>query len=242
MNAAVGDQKAKRTPLKSLADLIVIAAYLVVVPQLAEAAFVEAGLPTTGLTRILATGVIFAGLVAVVVVLLALRGETLRDIGLQSPRNLAGAAALGVAVAALTFAGLEALQRLGVMGETRLGDMASELKGDLPLAFARAGLGLIVVGFVEELLFRGFVLDRLAKAFGSGVLALGGALAGQAALFALAHAYQGVEGMLFTGAVGLLFGIAFVAAGRNLWPVIIAHGVFDAARAMHLYLVLTAAR
>ncbi len=229
------------TPLKSLADIAVVAAYLIFVPPLAETMLVAAGLPLTGLPRIAATAVLFAGLIATAVALLALRHETVRDIGLKRPASMRSAIVLGVAVAALIFVGLQELQRIGVMGETRLGDMATELKGNIALTLARTGLSLIMVGFVEEFVFRGFVLDRIAKAFGTGALALSIAVPGQAVLFGLAHAYQGLEGMLFTGAVGLVLGVVFIAAGRNLWPVIIAHSVFDAARAVHLYYAQTVA-
>jgi CAAX protease family protein len=226
----------RSTPIRSLIEIALLAAYLIVVPQGAEALTVAAGYPLTGFTRIVVTAVLFAGLALIATALLASRGEGVRDIGLRRPTNTIVAVVLGLAVAALTFVALRELQHQGIMGETRLGDMATELKDNLPLALARAGFSLIVVGFVEEFVFRGFVFDRLAKAFGAGALAWTLALLGQAALFGLAHAYQGAEGMLFTGAVGFVFGAVFLLAGRNLWPVIVAHAAFDAARSVHLYL------
>ena len=50
---------------------------------------------------------------------------------------------------------------------------------------------------------------------------------GQAAIFALAHAYQGVTGVLMVFTVALIFGAIFYRCGRNLWPVIVAHGLVD---------------
>lgn len=226
-------------PLRSIADIAIVAVYIVVVPPLLETTMANVGYGTTGVTRIVATGGIFLGLVALVAVLSALRGESLSDLGLRAPQSISRTTVLGIAIAALIFAALNELQRAGVMGETRLGDMASELKGDLLLTLARILLSITVVGFTEELLFRGFVLDRVERAFGGGHLALAAAIPTQAALFGLSHAYQGLEGILFTGGVGFVFGVAYVAVGRNLWPVIIAHGVFDAARAAYLYHLLT---
>ena len=49
----------------------------------------------------------------------------------------------------------------------------------------------------------------------------------QAVIFGLAHAYQGPVGVIKTGAIGLVFGLAYLAVGRNLWPLIIAHGLID---------------
>jgi membrane protease YdiL (CAAX protease family) len=192
------------------------------------------------MTRILATCVIFLGLAAVVVLLLALRGESVRDIGLRSPANTPTALLFGATLAVLLFATLEELKRAGVMTENRLGDMASELRGDATLTLARMGLSILIVGFVEEFVFRGFIMDRIAKALGGGALALAAAVLGQALLFGLAHAYQGVEGMVFTGAVGIALALLVISVGRNLWPAIFAHGIFDAARAAYLYTALTA--
>ena len=48
-----------------------------------------------------------------------------------------------------------------------------------------------------------------------------------AIIFGLAHSYQGAAGILKTGAIGLVFGLAYLAVGRNLWPLILAHGLID---------------
>lgn len=231
---------ARATPVRSLLEIAILAIYLIALPPLLEAALADAGYATTGMTRILATGVIFLGLAVVVVLLLAMRGESVRDIGLRPPTSTPTALLLGAALAMLLFAALEELKRAGVMTENRLGDMASELKGDATLTLARMSLSILVVGFVEEFVFRGFIMDRIAKALGGGPLALTAAVLGQAVLFGLAHAYQGVEGMVFTGAVGLVLACLVISVGRNLWPAIFAHGIFDAARAAYLYTTLTA--
>jgi membrane protease YdiL (CAAX protease family) len=49
----------------------------------------------------------------------------------------------------------------------------------------------------------------------------------QAILFGLAHFYQGPAGMILVFLVGLVMGALFIAARRNLWVVILAHGFFD---------------
>ncbi len=51
-----------------------------------------------------------------------------------------------------------------------------------------------------------------------------------------AHAYQGPTGILLTATLGLAFGIAYVASGRNLWFNIIVHGTYDT---LSLALVVT---
>ncbi len=214
-------------------------AYVILFPPALESWFVQLGLPTAGLTRILATGALFLGIVAIVFLLLLTRGETFRDIGLKRPANVWGTLLMGLAIAAVMFAVHEFLVRQGIISTTRLGDMASELKDDAGLALARIGLSVLVVGFVEELLFRGFILDRVATAFAGSGAAFIIAIVAQAVLFGLSHAYQNVEGMIFTGCVGLAFDLIFVLSGRNLWPLIIGHSVFDGMRAAYIYMSLT---
>lgn len=81
--------------------------------------------------------------------------------------------------------------------------------------------------FGEELLSRGFVLDRLWTAGGRGRTALVFAMALQAVIFGLLHAVQGPTGIVLTAWVGLVFAGVWLASGRNLWAPILAHGMTD---------------
>jgi uncharacterized protein len=115
--------------------------------------------------------------------------------------------------------------------------MFADLRGNLPLYLVT----LIAVGwgpaaFGEELVFRGFVFRRLNDAFGSTRLGIICALALQAGLFALGHLYLGPRGVLDAGLVGLVSGAAYLANGRDLWPLIIAHGLIDTMGLTLLYL------
>jgi hypothetical protein len=53
--------------------------------------------------------------------------------------------------------------------------------------------------------------------------------------FSLAHAYQNPLGIAITGTLGVLMGLMVLASGRNLWAVIIGHGLFDASRFVLFY-------
>ena len=50
-------------------------------------------------------------------------------------------------------------------------------------------------------------------------------------LFASYHVYQGLDGLIHAGAVGLAYGTAFCIQ-RRLWPVCIAHAIADVLAAM----------
>ena len=112
----------------------------------------------------------------------------------------------------------------------------AELKGNLPLFLMIIPSVWLFAAFGEEFLFRGYLLTRLAQIFGETRPAWVLAIVGQAAAFALAHWYQGPVGMfpIFVGA--LVAGTVSVAWGRNLWPVIVAHGLVDTLGFTLLYL------
>ncbi len=58
----------------------------------------------------------------------------------------------------------------------------------------------------------------------------------QAALFATLHLYQGTFGFVTAGLFALLFGVAYLATGRNLWPLIVAHGTWNSIGIKNVYL------
>ena len=84
-------------------------------------------------------------------------------------------------------------------------------------------------------MFRGFLMQGLAMFFGASRGAWIAACVVQGALFGAAHAYQNPLGIAITGTLGVLMGLLVLASGRNLWPVIIGHGLFDASRFVLFY-------
>lgn len=81
--------------------------------------------------------------------------------------------------------------------------------------------------FGEELLFRGFLLTRLNTLLGPHPIAMATAVLLQAALFAAGHAYLGIRGTMSAGVVALVFGAVYFLNGRQLLPLVLAHGLID---------------
>lgn len=176
----------------------------------------------------------------VVLVLLqqGLKPATFQALGLGRPRHwwttplwaLAIIVAVFLAVA-LIARPLAAALELPAKDLSRLGDLAGnpqQLALMLAIAWTTAAIG-------EEILFRGYLIPRLERLFGGGGLALSIAVVAQAGLFALAHSAQGPQGAIQAGLVALTFGIAFVATKRNLWALILAHGLIDTISMTALY-------
>ncbi len=102
------------------------------------------------------------------------------------------------------------------------------LTGNLPSLLINIVLMWITAGFLEEFIWRGYLMERLSDLFGSQTkLTWVIVLVVSAIIFGAGHGYQGMMGMLKTGAVGFVFGLAYLAVGRNLWPLVFAHALID---------------
>lgn len=172
--------------------------------------------------------VALTGLVALGLVAVALRHEAdmRRVLGLEPMRvsaaigwGLAGVVAAYVADS-LAVAAYMAIARADLDAELSAKARWTTQLGGIPLA-AIVPLS-VFVGIYEEIVFRGFLLDRLRLLSGSSTLAV----LGSSILFALGHLYQGSLGLVQTGMVGLVLGALAVARG-SIWPCIVAHVTID---------------
>lgn len=111
----------------------------------------------------------------------------------------------------------------------------SKLPGNLALFCGALLLVWVQAAFGEELVFRGFLLTRLELLFGDGAAATAFAVFGQALLFGIAHWYLGPRGTTTAALIGLVLGIAYLCDGRNLVPLIIAHGLIDSLSLVAIY-------
>lgn len=84
----------------------------------------------------------------------------------------------------------------------------------------------LAAGFGEELLYRGFLMDRLMRLRGMRGRKWPAAII-QAALFGLPHFYQGWGGVMVTATIGLFLAWLRFANRGNLWACILAHAAVD---------------
>jgi hypothetical protein len=97
-----------------------------------------------------------------------------------------------------------------------------------PAALPGAILTMIVVaGWGEETVFRGYMFERLSKLLGPGVWARTSIVLITSVLFGLLHYFvQGVPGVEQAMITGLTFGTIFAFTGSILMPMV-AHAAFD---------------
>jgi len=110
------------------------------------------------------------------------------------------------------------------------------LLGNLPAAMTLVAGAWLSAAVGEELVFRAFLMHQLLALFAlvpgrMYFVSLTGGL-----VFGLMHANQGLSGIVVTGLVGALFGFAYLRSGRNLWSLVLAHGLIDTWGVMTLYL------
>ena len=213
-----------------LIDIIVLVAVTFLLDVVAGA-FIRA---PTGLQRELfvfdAIGKML--LVGVAWGLIRLRGETLADIGLKRPASWMRTLMIGIGLAAIIFIAIYVSEKAGFRRDL---SKFKAVQGNLELALFGVFYASIGAGFYEEFMFRGFLMQGLAMLFGGSRGAWIVACILQGVLFGLAHAYQNLLGIAITGTLGVLMGLLVLASGRNLWPVIIGHGLFDASRFVLFY-------
>lgn len=86
----------------------------------------------------------------------------------------------------------------------------------------------VLIAFGEEVVFRGFILNRLLTLTRGLRAAVPIACAVQGIWFGALHASQGLSGMILTGAIGFVFaGFLLTRQRPSLWPLILVHGAVD---------------
>ena len=83
----------------------------------------------------------------------------------------------------------------------------------------------VTAAFGEEVVYRGFLIPRLARLFGDGRYAGAVAVVFGSVGFGFLHLYQGMAGVVMTGWSGIVLGAVYLLAGRNIWAAVFAHGL-----------------
>ena len=155
-------------------------------------------------------------------------------LGFVRPRRwlltLAGGTAFGVA---LKLA-LKAIV-LPLLGVPAINATYHHLVGNTAALPAIVVTILVSAGFGEEVLFRGYLFERLRRLFGPGRAAGAAILLLSSVLFAFAHYHdQGWPGVGQALVTGLVFG-GIYARLNEIWVVMVAHTAFDLAAVAIIY-------
>jgi len=156
-------------------------------------------------------------------------GRSFSNLGMSMPRNIVRTGLLGLA-GALGVLIVSAPIMIGVQQLTGHQPDISALdfvRGSLPGLTLILAITWTTAAFGEEMVFRGFALNRLAESMGSTRASFAVAALIQAVIFGLAHSYQGPVGAFGAGLVGGLIAVLYLVVKRNLWVAILTHGLYD---------------
>ena len=110
------------------------------------------------------------------------------------------------------------------------------MQGNLPmLLLALAGV-YVVSSFGEEVIYRGFLINRIAEMGDGSKTALMIAVVISAIVFGLVHFGWGLFGIVQTTFMGLALAIAYLVVKRKLWVLILAHAYMDTVLLVQVYL------
>ena len=170
---------------------------------------------------------------------LRVRGRRWRDLGLSRYRTWLFTLALGLVAGAIceTFQLLVTQPLLaGWLGKQPDLDDFRILHHNIPMSLVALGLTWSLAAFGEEMVWRGYLMHRIADLFGRTGFAWGVSTFAASAAFGLAHGYQGLTGVLTESFAGLWLALIYLATRRNLAVPIIAHGIQDTIDVVLLYL------
>ena len=195
---------------------------------------------TLGITLALPeNGALGAFAIAIAAVVIGRKQGSVTDVGFKRPdswlRVLGTTLAFGFVYQLLSLVIIEPLlaRVTGAAVDISIFDgVRSNFRGFLVLL----AIGWVVGGFLEELTFRGFVAGRIYWLFGSSTAAAWTGVTIAAIVFGLAHAYQGVSGMILTVLTGFILGVIFIFSRFNLWYAILSHGFMNTAGIVAIYL------
>jgi len=161
------------------------------------------------------------------------RGVRWADLGLRKPENLGktlivtAVTVVAVVISIISFEILKDLLPIELAPDTSSdGSRFGDLEGNFALLLSIIGI-VWLESALEELMDRGFLLNWLERLFARPPMATILAVLIQAILFGFRHSYDLSERSVTVGLIGLILGIAYVACGRRLWPVILAHCVLN---------------
>ena len=170
---------------------------------------------------------IFTPLSALLVLVWAWRSHTpWSEIGYVRPRSWIATLAGGI-VFGITFKLLMKSIVMPLLGADPINQAFHYLAGNRAALPEAIYLMIVVAGFGEETLFRGFLFERFGKLLGSSAWAKSLIVVVISVWFGLAHySVQGLAGAEQATIVGLVFGTMMAVTGR-IYVLMVAHAAFD---------------
>jgi membrane protease YdiL (CAAX protease family) len=168
-----------------------------------------------------------------------LRREGWKDFGLRKPASWKNTIFLAIIVGIVyQFISLYLIEPFlsRLTGELPDVRQFKNVVGNFGLLIFWVAIAWTLAAFGEEMIYRGFFMNRIAHLFKNENTGWMFALLISSILFGGVHLYQGVSGMITVGLFGAAFAVTYYLSGKNLWAPILAHGISDTIGFVMLYL------
>lgn len=219
----------------------------IIVLFVAASAFIIFLIPQAGDNPILKQLVVWMANILMLVIIwtgLKLRGESWKDLGLgiKSLNWKEGMKSflLSLLVFVLALAGfvLGSIVMANITGIPEGANMSGYdyLKDNLGMLLLTLSGVYIVSSFGEEVIYRGFLINRFSELGQNTKMATMVAVILSSVIFGLIHYEWGPMGMVQTGFMGLVLGICYIKLKKRLWILILAHAYMDTILMVQLYL------
>ena len=110
------------------------------------------------------------------------------------------------------------------------------VKGNVMGLIGMLALGWFVGGLFEEFFFRGYLFNRIQSLIHDQLLFKCIAILLTSIVFAFAHNYQGIGGIIGTFWFSIIMSFLYFYFGRNVWYLVIIHGLYDTVGIFRLFL------
>jgi membrane protease YdiL (CAAX protease family) len=160
-------------------------------------------------------------------IFLRLRGRNWASVGLSRPENWSKTILLGIATATgLQLLSIFVTEPLITYFTHRPTDLSGfrPLVGNTRMLLVYLVLVWTLAAFGEELVYRGYLMNRIADFGNRSPLGWAIGLILVSFLFGIGHFYQGITGMIDTTVSSLVLGGLYFYTKLNLWAPILAHG------------------
>ena len=170
---------------------------------------------------------------------LRLRGLRWKEVGFARPKSWGRAILWGVAIGiCMELLELFVTQPLLARWLGKMPDLSdfADMVGNLKIFLIYLVLVWTMGALGEELVYRGYLMNRVAGVFREWKGAWVVSLIAVSVVFGCGHLDQGATGMIENVLNGLMLGGLYLACGRNLAVPVIAHALGDTADFVLIYL------
>lgn len=145
---------------------------------------------------------------------------------------------LGVFIIAVAAFVLGSIIMVNISGMPESSDMSNYqfLQDNIGMLILVLVGSYIVASFGEEVIYRGFIINRLIELGLDSKLGRVLVIIISAVIFGLVHYQWGLMGIVQTGFMGAVFGFFYLKLKKRIWILVLAHGYMDTILMIQMYM------